>query len=164
MVFDFYHFYGNANSYLSSPGWYRSEARIIKNSIRSYAPDGLFWLVLDRNKKGRYPKAKHTAVHCYHYGWIRSEDEMNLKSEKVQKYWSGKPVKIDYSQMDQSIIKQFSGKHPAVVHDWLPRAEGVFQVDQKYTLTKKQKKHRIMLKLEKLFGLELSKKHFKLVK
>ena len=41
-----------------SPGWYRSEARIIKNSVRSYAPDGLFWLVLDSNKKGRYPRAK----------------------------------------------------------------------------------------------------------
>ena len=164
LILDFYHFYGNANSYLDSPGWYRSEARIIKNSVRSYAPDGLFWLVLESNKKGRYPRAKHTGVYCYHYGWVRSEDEMNLKSEKVQKYWGGKPVKIDYSQMDQSIIKQFSGTHPAVVHDWLPRAEGVFQVDRKYTLTKKQKKHRIMLKLEKLFGLELSKKHFKLVK
>jgi hypothetical protein len=164
LIFDFYHFYGNANSYLDSPGWYRSEARIIKNSVRSYAPDGLFWLVLDRNKKGRYPWAKHTGVNCYHYGWIRSEDEMNLKSQKVQKYWGGKPVKIDYSQMDQSIIKQFSGTHPIVVQDWLPRVKGVFQVDPKYTLTKKQKKHLLMKKLEKLFGLELSKKHFKLVK
>ena len=26
LVVDFYHIYGNANSYLSSPGWYRSEA------------------------------------------------------------------------------------------------------------------------------------------
>ena len=26
LVFDFYHFYGNANTYLDSPGWYRSEA------------------------------------------------------------------------------------------------------------------------------------------
>jgi len=164
LVFDFYHFYGNANSYLDSPGWYRSEARIIKNSVRSYAPDGLFWLVLESNKKGRYPRAKHTGVYCYHYGWVRSEDEMNLKSEKVQKYWGGKPVKIDYSQMDQSIIKEFSGTHPSVVQDWLPRVEGVFQVDPKYTLTKKQKKHLLMIKLEKLFGLELSKKHFKLVK
>ncbi|MDC0597141.1 glycosyltransferase [Candidatus Pseudothioglobus singularis] len=164
LIFDFYHFYGNANSYLDSPGWYRSEARIIKNSVRSYAPDGLFWLVLESNKKGRYPRAKHTGVNCYHYGWVRSEDEMNLKSEKVQKYWGGKPVKIDYSQMDQSIIKQFSGTHPNVVQDWLPEVEGVFQVNPKYTLTKKQKKHRLMIKLEKLFGLELSKKHFKLVK
>ena len=164
LVVDFYHFYGNANSYLSSPGWYRSEARIIKNSIRSYSPDGLFWLVLDRNKKGRYPKAKHTAVHCYHYGWIRSEDEMNLKSEKVQKNGGGKPAKIDYSQMNKWKKKQFSGRHPAVVNDWRQRAEGVSKCDRKYKLTKKKKKHRIMLKLEKLFGLELSKKHFKLVK
>ena len=164
LIFDFYHFYGNANSYLDSPGWYRSEARIIKNSVRSYAPDGLFWLVLESNKKGRYPWAKHTGVNCYHYGWVRSEDEMNLKSEKVQKYWGGKPVKIDYSQMDLSIIKKFSGTHPTVVQDWLPEVEGVFQVNPKYTLTKKQKKHVLMIKLEKLFGLELSKKHFKLVK
>jgi len=38
LVFDFYHFYGNISSYLNSPGWYRSEARIIKNSLRTYAP------------------------------------------------------------------------------------------------------------------------------
>jgi hypothetical protein len=163
LIFDFYHFYGNANSYLDSPGWYRSEARIIKNSVRSYAPDGLFWLVLGSNKKGRYPKAKHTGVHCYHYGWVRSEEQMNLKSEKVQKYWGGKAVKIDYSQMDQSIIKEFSGTHPAVVQDWLPKNKGIYQVDPNYQLTKKQKKHHLMIKFEKWFGLELSKKHFKLI-
>ena len=84
LAFDFYHFYGNANSYLDSPGWYRSEVRIIKNSVRSYAPDGLFWLVLDSNKKGRYPRAKHTGVSCYHYGWLRSQEQMNLKSEKYK--------------------------------------------------------------------------------
>ena len=89
LAFNFYHFYGNVNSYLDSPGWYRSEARIIKNSVRSYAPDGLFWLVLDSNKKGRYPKAKHTSARCYHYGWVRSEEQMNLKSQKVQQYWGG---------------------------------------------------------------------------
>jgi glycosyltransferase involved in cell wall biosynthesis len=164
LVFDFYHFYGNEKSYLDSPGWYRSEARIIKNSIRSYAPDGLFWLVLESNKKGRYPRAKHTGAHCYHYGWVRSEDEMNLKSEKVQKYWGDKPIKIDYSQMDQSIIKQFTGTHPQVVQNWLPSAEGLFEADPSYVPTKKQKKHRLMINLEKLFSLELSKKHFKLVK
>jgi len=163
LVFDFYHFYGNANSYLDSPGWYRSEARIIKNSVRSYAPDGLFWLVLDSNKKGRYPKAKHTGARCYHYGWVRSEEQMNLKSEKVQKYWGGEPAKIDYSQMDQSIIKGFSGTHPKIVKDWLPKDKGIYQTDPNYEPTKKQKKHRLMLKLEKWFNLELSKKHYKLI-
>jgi hypothetical protein len=163
LVFDFYHFYGNANSYLDSPGWYRSEARIIKNSVRSYAPDGLFWLVLGSNKKGRYPKAKHTGARCYHYGWVRSEEQMNLKSEKVQKYWGGEPVRIDYSQMDQSIIKEFSDTHPKIVQDWLPKEKGVYQANPNYQLTSKQKKHRLMIKLEKRLNVELSKKHYKLI-
>jgi len=163
LAFDFYHFYGNANSFLDSPGWYRSEVRIIKNSIRAYAPDGLFWLVLKSNKKGRYPRAKHTGVNCYHYGWVRSEEQMNLKSYKVQKYWGKEPVKVDYSQMDQSIIKEFQGSHPDIVKDWLPKNTGLYKVDPSYKPTKKQKKHQSMIKLEKLFGLDLSKKHYKLV-
>ena len=164
LAFDFYHFYGNENTYLDSPGWYRSEARIIKTSIRSYAPDGLFWLVLDSNKKGRYPRAKHTGVTCFHYGWVRSEDQMNLKSQQVQKYWGNSHANIDYSQIDSSILKQFKNSHPRVVQDWLPSNSGVFKTDPSYKLTKKQKKHRIMLKFEIFFGIDLSKKHYKLVK
>ena len=164
LIFDFYHFYGNGNSYLDSPGWYRTEARIIKNSLRTYAPDGLFWVVLDSNKNGRYPKAKHTGAKCYHYGWVRSENQMNLKSEKVQKYWGGSAKKIDYSKMDQSIIKKFQGTHPKIIQNWLPNDIGLFKADPSYKLTNKQKKHRIMIFFENLFGLELSKKHFKLVK
>jgi len=163
LVFDYYHFYGNANTFLDSPGWYRSEARIIKNSLRSYAPDGLFWLVLDSNKKGRYPRAKHTGVYCYHYGWVRSEDQMNLKSEKVQKYWGKSHEKVDYSQIDGSILKEFHGSHPVIMKDWLPKDLGLYKVDSGYKLNKKQKKHRIMMKLEKLFNLNLSKKHYKLI-
>ena len=163
LAFDFYHFYGNANSYLDSPGWYRSEVRIIKNSVRSYAPDGLFWLVLNSNKQGRYPRAKHTGVSCYHYGWLRSQEQMNLKSEKVQKYWAKDPVKVDYSQMDQSIIKEFQGSHPEIIKDWLPKESGLYKVDPNYKPTKKQKKHRMMIKFEKLFSVDLSKKHYKLV-
>jgi glycosyltransferase involved in cell wall biosynthesis len=163
LVLDFYHFYGNANSVLDSPGWYRSEARILKNSIRSYAPDGLFWLVLKTNKKGRYPRAKKIGVQCYHYGWVRSEEQMNLKSTKVNMYWNKNPNVIDYSQIDQSIITHFNGSHPEIIKDWLPKENGVYKADPSYQLTKKQKKHRLMIKLENIFGLDLSKKHFKLV-
>jgi len=164
LVFNFHHFYGNQNTVLNSPGWYRSEARIIKNSIRSYAPDGLFWLVLDSNKKGRYPRAKHTGASCYHYGWVRSEDQMNLKSSKVQKYWGASATKIDYSQMDKSIIQNFCGSHPKVIENWLPKDSGLFRVDSSYEPTLKQRKHRIMIILENFLGLDLSKKHYKLIK
>ena len=71
---------------------------------------------------------------------------------------------INYSQIDQSIIKEFSGAHPQCVEDWLPKEIGVYEADSNYQLNTKQKKHRKMIKLELLFGLELSKKHYKLVK
>ena len=164
LIFDFYHFYGNANSILDSPGWYRSEARIIKNSLRSYAPDGLFWLILDSNKKGRYPRAKHTGAHCFHYGWARTEEQMNLKSEKVQKYWGNKHQQIDYSKIDQSIIKEFYGTHPSVIKDWLPKKLGLFKADPKYQLTVKQKKHRVLIKIENFLNIKFGKKHYKLIK
>ena len=122
-----------------------------------------FWLILDSNKRGRYPRAKHTGATCYHYGWVRTEEEMNLKTSKVQKYWGTSPVKIDYTQMDGSIIKEFKGTHPEVIKDWLKNDKGLFQVDTNYILTKKQRKHQIMIKLEKYLNLDLGKKHFKLV-
>jgi hypothetical protein len=164
LAVNFYHFYGNANSFLDSPGWYRSEARIIKNSIRSYAPDGLFWLVLNDNKKGRYPFAKKIDVYCYHYGWVRSEEKMNLKSKKVKKYWGDLHKEIDYSKIDKSILKEFKGNHPKLIKSWLPAEKGIFKTNENHTLSKKEKKHRLMIKLEKIFGLELSKKHFKLIR
>jgi len=164
LVFDFLHFYGNANSYLDSPGWYRSEARVIKSSVRSYAPDGLFWLILDGNKKGRYPKAKKVDVQCFHYGWIRTEQQMNLKSKKVQKYWGKDPELIEYSKVDQSIIREFNGDHPEIIFSWLPKAVGVYKADKNYTLNKKERKHLKMKRIESIFKLDLSKKHYKLVK
>lgn len=164
LVFDYLHFYGNKNSYLWSPGWYRRAPRILKNSIRSYAPDGLFWLVLEKNKVGRYPNAALANATMYHYGWVRSEEEMNKKSEQVQQYWGKDHQSIDYSKISQKIIKKFDGTHPKYMKEWLGNSEGVYQSDPNYQLTRKEKKHLFMLKIEGLTGCELSKKHYKLVR
>ncbi|NTW83848.1 MAG: glycosyltransferase [Chlorobiaceae bacterium] len=161
LIFDYLHFYGNANSYLDSPGWYRQAARIIKTSVRSYAPDGLFWHILNgKSRKARYPLASHTGAKIYHYGWIRSEEEMNRKSENIQKYWSQNHRRIDYREIDPRIIREFTGAHPAVIQKWLPKEQGIFLANPSHRLTRREKKHRWMLHLERMFGIELSKKHF----
>ena len=163
LAFKYIHFYGNKNTYLDSPHWYRQEVRIIKNSIRTIAPDGLFWSVLE-GKKLRYPRAVHTGATMYHYGWVRNEEQMNLKLQKVTKYWKHKFKKINYSNIDSSILREFKGNHPKVIQNWLPEAEGIFKANPEYKLTKKEKKHRIKAKVEKLFNIDLSKKHFKEIK
>ncbi len=162
LTFNYIHFYGNKNTYLWSPSWNRNEARIIKNNIRTYAPDGLYWIVLKSKKKGRYPYAMPSGARMYHYGWMRSEQQTDLKFQKISKYWNNnnKRKKTDYRQIDPKTLKLFEGKHPKIVQDWLPDAEGIQQTDPDYQLTSKDKKNRFLLKLEAWFGWDLTKKHF----
>jgi hypothetical protein len=40
----------------------------------------------------------------------------------------------------------------------------LFQADPNHQLTSREKKHRLMMKLEKMFGMQFSKKHYRLVR
>jgi len=164
LAFDYLHFYGNRNTIASSPGWYRSEVRIIRNTIPAWSSESLFFNVAASHKKSRYPRAAHTGATIYHYGWVRSEAQMNLKAGAAQKYWENRPVaKVDYSKIDASVLRPFTGTHPKVVQEWLPKAEGIFHADPEHQLTTREKKHRRMLWLEKTFGLRFNKKHYRLI-
>ncbi len=165
LVFDYLHFYGNHKTYAWSPAWYKRAPRIIKNKLRSYSPDGLFFLILAANKRGRYPRSALADATIYHYGWVRSEEEMNLKAAKVEKYWGKTPQQINYSRIDQSVLREFSGQHPAVMSEWLPKGNpGLFVADPSHKLTNREKRHQILMRFEQWFGLEFSKKHYKLVR
>lgn len=164
LVFDYLHFYGNHMTYLDSPAWYRRAPRIIRNSIRTYAPDGLFWVVLETNKKGRYPRAALAGANIYHYGWVRSEEQMNEKSRQVSRYWEGAaPKDINYADVDPVILKRFTGTHPAVMEGWLPGEPVPFAADPDYRLNKRDRRQRLKMAVERAFGLDLSKRHFRLV-
>ena len=165
LAFDYLHFYGNKNTITWSPGWYRSEVRIIRNTIPAWSSESLFFNVVVGHKKSRYPRAVHTGATIFHYGWVRSETQMNLKAAAVHKYWDDKPAApVDYSKTDATALKLFTGTHPKVVQDWLPKAEGIFQADPNHQLTSREKKHRFMLKLEKRFGFRFNKKHYRQVR
>jgi glycosyltransferase involved in cell wall biosynthesis len=165
LAFDYLHFYGNKNTIAWSPGWYRSEVRILRNTIPAWSSEALFFNVMVSHKKSRYPRAAHTGATIFHYGWVRSEAQMDLKTVSVKKYWdNSKPPPMDYSKVDAKALKPFSGTHPQVVQNWLPAADGIFQADPNHQLTAREKKHRRMLWLEKKFGLNFSKKHYQPVR
>ena len=165
LVFDYIHLYGNHGTYAWSPAWYRREVRVLKNTVKGFAPsDGQFFVVFDTNRKARYPKVALANAAIYHYGWVRSEEKMRAKLEKVGKYWNTQH-KVDYSNIDQAVLRPFEGTHPAAMSTWLPAGvPTLYQADPKHVLTKRERRHRWMMKLEKLLGRELSKRHFKLVR
>jgi hypothetical protein len=164
LAFDYLHFYGNKNTIAWSPRWYRSEVRILRNTIPAWAPKGLFFTVLDTQKKARYPRAAHCGATIYHYGWVRSEAEMTAKFSDANNAWRGKQNRhIQYDQIDPATLRRFDGTHPKTVRDWLTPANGLFQANADYKLTSREKKHRLMMKFEKWFGLKFNKKHYHLV-
>lgn len=163
-VFDYFHFYGTPDYVANSPAWYRRECRLIRNTIRSYAPDGQYWLITADHKKGRNPQAALANAHIYHYGWVRSNEAMQKKLDQVSKFWSHGAPTIRYSEFDAQVLQPFTGTHPELVKPWLESsAEKSFTIDPNYKLTKREKRHRWLMKLEKAFGLDFSRKHFKLV-
>ncbi len=163
LVFDYHHFWANHKTVLDSPAWYRKAPRIIRNTIRAWAPGGMYFLVLETNKKGRYPNAAYANAHIYHYGWVRSEEVMNIKNKSVEKFWSKTNPDVKYSKIDPAILKEFTGTHPAVMKGWLPEEPVPFAPDPGYVLTPRDMKYRLKRKVEKALGLDLCKKHFKIV-
>jgi glycosyltransferase involved in cell wall biosynthesis len=165
LVFDYLHFYGNANTYAWSPAWYRTAPRILRNTIPAWAPKGLFFLVMADHKRGRYPRAAHTGATIYHYGWLKTEQQMNMRKQSVAKFWSSGPLApVVYADIDPQILRRFSGTHPKAAQSWLLPADGIFQADPNHRLTSREKKHRLMLKLEQWFGFRFNKKHYRLVR
>lgn len=121
----------------------------------------LLFVVLDGHKKGRYPRAARVEATIYHYGWIRSEREMNLKANAVSRYWSKESAPtIQYAQIDPKSLRLFSGTHPRCIQGYLPEAEGIFRPDPTHRLTVRERRHRVMLLLEKWCGVRFGKRHY----
>jgi hypothetical protein len=173
LTFDYYHFYGNPETIKISAQAYRKAARIIRNDVRSIAPDGLYWAVMKgknflgrRNKRrNRYPYAAETGAHIYHYGDCRHEKYMANKAETVNQYWKDNLWSPAYGNIDPQSLGPFPGTHPAIILPWLEQhGNHELVLNPDYELTSRDKKHRLTRRLETLLGRDLSKRHFKLIK
>jgi len=162
--FDFLHFYGTPNQ-IGVAG-YRQAPRIIRNTIRSFSPDGLFFVVLDENKRGRYPRACSADEYIYHYGHCRSVAKMQKKIDDVSKYWGVRAERFEgYGNIDLAELKKFSGQHPKVMDNWLSEeAEHVFEQNPGFTPSKRDLRNRLRFWVEEKLSIEISKKHFSRVK
>ena len=160
LYFDFLHFYGTPNQ--TGIAGYRKAPRIIRNSLRVISPDGLFFIVMDKNKSGRYPRAKYAGASIYHYGHCRKVEYVRSKLSQIGKYWNTKHAHFhSYGNIDLAELREFVGTHPAVMKDWISNsAEHVFVQSGSYILTFKNLRNRVRFFIERVLGLEISKKHF----
>lgn len=173
LVFDYFHFYGDPEHIDVSSRAYRKAARIIRNDIRSIAPDGLYWAVVReknifgrRNKRRtRYPRAAALNIPIYHYGNARAERYLAAKAETVSQYWEKEIWPSAYGRIDPQRIGIFEGDHPVIIRGWLEaHANQRLEFDPGYRIKPRERKHRFLRRFEKAFRRDFSKRHFRIIK
>ncbi len=160
-AFRYHHFYGSPEWVAIGPGWYRTAVRMIRNSLRSYSPDGLFFTVSDRgNKRSRYPRAIVLPCHIHHYGHVRLADSMTDKVRSVARYW-GQEADFSGYAIDSRLLRRFDGSHPSAIHGWLEaHAVAGFEPDPAHVPSGRERRHVLQMRIESLLGVDFSRRHY----
>lgn len=156
LLFDYLHFYGTYDYVGDSRRWYHKEVRIIRNdrSIRSFKDAQGF------RKQGKKLRVKPVRAAIYHYGWVKSPEQMLQKQKNTVGYWSDQVAwnqsiqaqeVFDYSDFDS--LEKFTGTHPSVMHKRIE--EKNWKVDFDIARKKFSAKDRLLYWIEKKTGKRL---------
>lgn len=154
LLFKYLHFYGTYDYVGDSRTWYRNEVRVIRNnpSISAYKDAQGF------RKQGQKLNVKAINAYIYHYGWVKSPEQMMKKQKEFSKLWHSdnalkdymaQPDFFDYSQFDS--LEKFDGTHPNVLLERIARAN--YQVSFDPSKKKFSVKDKLLYYFEKATGI-----------
>lgn len=167
LLFKYTHFYGTYDYVGDSRRWYNREIRLIRNdkNIHSYKDAQGF------RKDGRKLSVKLIDAYIYHYGWVKSPQQMMLKQKNLGKFWrTDEEWKQfmsatdfwDFNNEFDSLAK-FTETHPAVMHDRIKRQNWKIEMDirrKRFSF-----KNRVLYYIEKATGVRLfDYKNYKILK
>ena len=132
-VFKYLHFYGD---YWSTNPWgFHRAVRIIRNNgqLRSSGDAVGFSLKSDGGflQSKHKDRVSHSGATIYHYSYVKSGFAMQEKTKKIEMLFHGdqprpemeRQLKQDtYEYVDYSIMKDFRGRHPAVMSHRIAQA------------------------------------------
>jgi hypothetical protein len=156
LLFKYIHFYGTYDYVGDSRQWYNNEVRIIRNdkSISSYK-DAQGFRIGDKKIN-----VKEINAHIYHYGWVKSPEQMMKKKKNVGSLWLDDKTMESFMQQpdyfdfqDYDSLALFKGSHPQVMKHRIAQKNWQVKVD----LSKKKFSFKdfFLYKFEKLTGIRL---------
>lgn len=156
LLFKYLHFYGTYDYVGDSRKWYNKEVRIIRNNkeIRAYRDAQGF------RRNGKKLAVKLIDAWVYHYGWVKSPQQMKKKLMTTGKLWHPDETLqamydttevFDFSEFDS--LAKFTGTHPSCMLPRISAANWTLNLD---TSQKKLSfKDRILTIIEKITGKRL---------
>lgn len=157
LLFDYTHFYGTYDYIGDSRRWYRREVRVVRNdkAIRSYRDAQGF------RRDGEKLRVKSANAGVYHYGWVKSPQQMLTKIKNLDSLWDeGRAPEQHplaaaeaFNFDDYDSLQRFRGSHPAVMQPRVQRQN--WQVDIDVTRKRFKLKNRVLHWVEKLTGKRL---------
>lgn len=166
LLFNYLHFYGTYDYVGDSRKWYNKEVRIIRNdlSISSYKDAQGF------RKQNNKLQVKLIDAYIYHYGWVKSPEQMMKKRKEVGRFWVDDegvknfdqlPDEFNFEEYDS--IAAFTGTHPQVMIERIEKKN--WQVNLDLNEKKFHIKDYLLYQFEKLTGIRLFDfKNYKLLK
>ena len=156
LLFHYLHFYGTYDYVGDSRRWYNKEIRMIRNdkSIEAFKDAQGF------RRNGKRLPVKLIDAWVYHYGWVKSPQQMKKKMYETGKLWhSDEEMNVffqssdifDYKDFDS--LSKFEDTHPAVMQQRISRKNWDITLDvqqKKFSL-----KNRLLYWLEKKTGKRL---------
>jgi hypothetical protein len=160
------HFYGTYDYVGDSRKWYNKEVRIIRNdlSISSYKDAQGF------RKQNNKLHVKLIDAFIFHYGWVKSPEQMMKKRKEVGRFWVDDegvknfdqlPDEFNFEEYDS--IAAFTETHPQVMLERIKKKNWHINLD----LNEKRFhiKDYLLYQFEKLTGIRMFDfKNYKLLK
>ena len=157
LLFKYLHFYGTYDYVADSRKWYNCETRIIRNdkNITAYRDAQGF-------RKGD-TKLDVAAIdaYVYHYGWVKTPQQMKAKQKNVSRYWAEDGEAFDaflasadfFDFNDFDSLQKFKGTHPVIMQQRIH--EQNLKLDLNINKKKLSSKNKFLYWFERLTGKRL---------
>ena len=154
LLFKYLHFYGTYDYVGDSRKWYDHEVRIIRNDKKIAAYKDAQGFRVDERKLW----VKPADAYIYHYGWVKSPEQMMKKQKEISRYWDSNanirsvitsPDFYDFNEFDS--LQRFRDTHPSVMKDRIARKN--WQVELDITRKRFSLKDRLLYYFERLTGI-----------
>lgn len=156
LLFKYLHFYGTYDYVGDSRKWYSHEVRMIRNdqTIRSYKDAQGF------RRGSKKLQVKAIDAYIYHYGWVKSPEQMMKKMKNFSKLWNSdaaledmmkSPAAWNFDTFDS--LQLFTGTHPIVMHQRIAKQNWKTNLD--ISQKKFSFKNKLLYYFEKATGIRL---------